>query len=279
MALAAFTVTDDDGTGTTGTAGTNAWLQSLLDLIDARWSELTVTSTGTQDNLSITSGGVEADVLRCTNASLLTITSIAAPASPAKPGKPLVIFSAGVGQVDINDSSAALGTAANRVITGVSGTISLGGSVGAALLIYDDTTDRWRVLAHTQNASVSYTPTFGGVTLGNGTVSGAYHRIGRIIHWQATLTLGGSSSVAAGPITVTLPVTASSTTSPIATTSGIAIDASGGPAYYAVNAIPNSTTVVSLTNNASALAGLGTTNPFTWVSTDVLVVGGWYIAA
>jgi hypothetical protein len=34
MPLGTFTVTDDDGSGTTGTVANNAWLQSLLDLID-----------------------------------------------------------------------------------------------------------------------------------------------------------------------------------------------------------------------------------------------------
>lgn len=270
---------DSDGEATSGDGVDSTWVTTLLDRIDGRWSELTITLTGTQNNVSITSGGVEADVLRCNNASLLTITGIAAPASPAKPAKRLIVMAVGAGQVDINDSSAALGTAANRVVTGVGTTISLAAGTGAALLEYDDTTDRYRVVAFEQGAAIAYTPTLGSVTLGNGSVAGAYIRRGRLIFWQVVLTLGSTTTIGAGPVTVSLPVTASSTTSPASQTTGTAIDSSAGPAYYAVNAIPNSTSVVSLTSNASPMSGLATGVPFTWANTDVLAAGGWYIPA
>jgi hypothetical protein len=153
MAIARTTDTDDDGTGTTGTIHKYAWLQAVYDVVDARWEENTTTSTGSQNNFDIS----DADVLRCNNASLLTLTGIAAPASPAKPGKRLIIYSVGAGQVDLANQSAS-STAANRIINGVTGTISLAAGYGRAVLVYDDTTDRWRVIAHEQGAYI--TPTF-----------------------------------------------------------------------------------------------------------------------
>jgi hypothetical protein len=155
-------------TRTTWTDGStvinNARLQAIYDALDGRWSEATTTSTGSQNNFSIS----EADVLRCNNASLLTLTGIVAPASPAKPGKRLVILSVGAGQVDIANQNAS-STAANRIINGVTGTISLAAGYGCAILVYDDTTDRWRVVSHDQGAWI--TPTFaaGSYTASGGT--------------------------------------------------------------------------------------------------------------
>lgn len=164
MAITRTTDTDDDGSGTTGTIHNNAWLQAIYAALDARWSEATTTSTGTQNNFSIS----EADVLRCNNASLLTLNGIVAPASPAKPGKRLIIVSVGAGQVDLANENAS-STAANRIINGVTGTISLAAGSGRALLEYDDTTDRWRVIAHEQGAAITATFAAGNFTSSAGT--------------------------------------------------------------------------------------------------------------
>lgn len=168
MSMTRIVDTDDDGTGTTGTIHNNAWLQTINVSIDGRWSELTTTSTGSQNNFSITSGSLEADVLLCNNASALTLTGIVAPASPAKPGKRLVIVSVGAGQVNLSNQSGS-STAANRIVNGVTGTISLAAGVGRATLVYDDTADRWRVIQHEQGAWI--TPTFaaGDFTASGGT--------------------------------------------------------------------------------------------------------------
>ncbi len=159
MALAAFTVTDDDGSGTTGTAGTNAWLQTLLDLIDGRWSALTTTSTGSQHNLSITSSGIEADVLFCNNASDLTLTGIAAPASPAKPGKCLVVIAGGAGNVFLthNSGSSSVGNKLINFVT--SGLTPLAAGKGRAVYRYDAAVNSaWVLIHHEQGACI--TPTF-----------------------------------------------------------------------------------------------------------------------
>src|SRR5438094_9666164 len=99
MSLTRRTWTDDDGTGTIGTVLANAELQRLYDDIDARWSRVSISSTGSQNNLNIS----EADFVLLTNASDLTITGLVAPTTPAKPGKLPVFKSLGAGNVYFKD--------------------------------------------------------------------------------------------------------------------------------------------------------------------------------
>ncbi len=112
-------------------------------------SEGTTTSTGNQDNVDFS--GV--DSLRCNNASLLTLRGLLA----GVPGQRLTIVSVGAGQVDIANEDAN-STAANRVINGVTGTISLAPGSGRLDLQYDGTTQRWRAINHEQGAWI--TPAF-----------------------------------------------------------------------------------------------------------------------
>lgn len=169
MAITKRTWTDDSGGGTDGTILNNAELQNLYSDIDARWSRATISSTGTQNNLSYS----EADVLHCTNASALILTGIAAPASPAKAGKRLLVVAAGAGTVAFSHQNAS-STAANRLIMPVTtanvvlsgGTTAIAG--GAMALEYDDVNARWRYLWHDQGAWI--TPTF---AAGDFTANGA----------------------------------------------------------------------------------------------------------
>lgn len=67
------------------------------------------------------------------------------------------------------------------------------------------------------NVVNSYTPTFKGggvaVTLGNGSVSGKWTRVGNRIHFDAKLVVGTTTVIPAGAITVTLPEAASASIS------------------------------------------------------------------
>lgn len=199
------TLTDDDGTGTTGSILNAADRSGLYDDIDGRWSRVTISLTGSNNNVSVS----EADVVYLSNASLLTITGIVAPASPAKPGKPLWLVAAGAGQVDFVNASGS-STAANRLLNfATSGNTSLApGSAsvqgGAACYVYDDVNSRWRLVFHEQGALI--TPTFAaGTYTGNGAMtwtltagdvtSQKYRLSGRTVtaSWSlATTTVGGT---------------------------------------------------------------------------------------
>ncbi|CAB4192548.1 hypothetical protein UFOVP1236_45 [uncultured Caudovirales phage] len=99
----------------------------------------TITTTGTQTALTLPVGRGDL-VIFANNATLLTIQGVTA----AYDGQRLTIFSKGAGQVDINNEHASA-SAANRIITGSSGTISLPAGSGRASMIYDVTTTRWRL--------------------------------------------------------------------------------------------------------------------------------------
>lgn len=157
----------------------------------------TITSTGAQSGIAISG----ASVLRCNNASDLTIHGIAAGVD----GQRLTITSVGAGNVFLAHQSATDSTAANRLINAVtSGPTPLAAGIGKATLVYDGTTQRWRLTSHEQGDWI--TPAFsasdyvgGGsmtVTVGSGDVTvNKYFIIGRVYYWTVqidTFTTGGT---------------------------------------------------------------------------------------
>jgi hypothetical protein len=140
---------DDDGSNTVGTL----WIKDkvktvVLDPIDAALATVqTTTSTGTVNNFALTAA---CTFLRCNNATLLTLTGLTA----GTDGQRLTIRSVGAGQVDLADQAAG-STAANRIVNGVTGTISLAPGSGRVTLEYDATTARWIVVTHTQGAWIA----------------------------------------------------------------------------------------------------------------------------
>ena len=160
---------------------------------------VTITLTGNQTGISAAS----APVLRCENSSLLTIHGLGAGYS----GQRLIVVSVGSGQVDIANESSTEAIQANRILNGVTGTISLSAGVGRMLLEYDATTARWRVIDHEQGAWI--TPAFsGGDYFGDGAmtwtvdsvdvVTMAYLLRGRTITVNVLLgpsTVGGTPSL------------------------------------------------------------------------------------
>lgn len=148
-------IVDDDGSLTTGTIWNNAYKQEEYDQIDDALHALdaaiaavptggspvvqTTTSTGTQNDFALTAG---CTLLRCNNATLLTLTGFAAGAD----GQRVQIVSVGAGQVNVTDQAAG-STAANRVITGNSATHAYEAGKGTLAIEYDVTTARWRIVS------------------------------------------------------------------------------------------------------------------------------------
>lgn len=157
MSITRTAWTDDDGTGTTGTVINNSEKTTLYDQIDGRWSEATTTSTGNQDDFAYS----EADVIRANNASTVTFRGLLAPASPTKPGKPLTIYSLGAGTVVLNNQDTN-SSAANRIITGTGAAVTLTAGTGWAVVVYDSSTARWRLLGSSAS---------GGGTVGTSTIT------------------------------------------------------------------------------------------------------------
>lgn len=194
MAITRTAIVDDDGTLTTGTIINNAWKSELYDQIDATTGAViqTTTSTGTQNNFALTTG---AGVLRCNNATLLTITGLSA----GYDGQRLVILSVGAGQVDLSHQAAG-STATNRLINFATvGVTSLAAGVGTAILSYDTTTGRWRLVHHEQGAWIAFTPVLGGSGGTSGqtytTQSGAYVLRGRTLTFSAYVLLSAKGTI------------------------------------------------------------------------------------
>ena len=148
---------------------------------------------------------------------------------------------------------------------------------GAALTESDINT----YLSHTGSAWNSYTPSLSGVTLGNGTLVGDYWRAGRFTGFKVKLTFGTTTSVS-GAMVVGLPVAYADGTD-AETFSALMYDAStvtrirGGvtattTTTVTVNALLSSGTYVSDTATSSTV-------PFTWTTSDILIVSGIYEAA
>jgi hypothetical protein len=160
-------------------------------------AEGTTDATGNQDDFDFGNAGV----LRCDNATLVTFRGLAA----GRAGQRLTIFSVGAGQVDFSNEDAN-SAAQNRILNGVSGTISLSPGSGQIELEYDGTSARWRVVTHEQGAWIA--PPFAATdftangsmtwTVDAGDVRGfAYHLRGRtlsIVFEVLNTSLGGTPS-------------------------------------------------------------------------------------
>ena len=129
-------------------------------------------------------------------------------------------------------------------------------------------------------AWVTYAPTLSSGWLnGNGTYDAKYCKIGKIVHWRVTFTLGSTTTKGAGMV-MSLPVTAAATNS--------AVSAQGflvtGSTRYIASVLFNNTTTVNIgTSVASATYTtwntMTATTPFTWATGDIVILAGTYEAA
>jgi hypothetical protein len=129
-------------------------------------------------------------------------------------------------------------------------------------------------------AWTSYTPTFSGFTLGNGTISFAYAQIGKTVHLRGAITFG-STSTYSGTFSFTAPVNNFSTGgSPIV---GNAYFADTGTQTYLgyVRASGASAFVWNVINASGTYAfpaSVTNTVPHTWANTDAIVLQATYQA-
>lgn len=135
----------------------------------------------------------------------------------------------------------------------------------------------------------AYTPTFGNTTVGNGAVSGGFVRVGRTIHFRARL-LWGSTTAFTGTVDFTLPVNAATNLAAglnnvAYQTSAWLLDSSARHFIgLAILGVDNGNTADAskgkVVHTESGNVGtVDATNPFTWATGDILLVGGSYEAA
>lgn len=124
----------------------------------------------------------------------------------------------------------------------------------------------------------AYTPTWGATgsapALGNGTLTGRYVQIGKLVVATLSWTAGSTTTYGTGTWTFTFPVTAASVSG-----GGTAQGNDVGTALYSLLCVPYTTTTFTLQSSASPAAGVGPTVPFTWGSTDTITALVTYEAA
>jgi hypothetical protein len=130
-----------------------------------------------------------------------------------------------------------------------------------------------------------YTPTWTNSgtanTLGNGTVAGAYRKIGQQVFYRITLTWGSTTSSGSGYWFLSTPVTAEGTFMFAAGCDGTAVDISSGNSYPISCRTGNSALIVPdyFLNSPVQQAVVTATVPFTWATGDILYVQGWFVEA
>ena len=128
-------------------------------------------------------------------------------------------------------------------------------------------------------AWTAYTPTLSNWTLGNGTVSGSYCQIGKVVHFRLTMIVGSTTAIGSSP-TFTVPVNMASTSA--WNVRGYIRDISLGAAgCYELASRPASTTAIGgfYTGTNGQQLSFNSTTPFTWDSGDAVQLAGTYEAA
>lgn len=130
-------------------------------------------------------------------------------------------------------------------------------------------------------AAVTYVPTWSNVggtghTLGNGSISGAYWRMGQFVMFRVQLGWGSTTASGTGGWSLSIPATSDAFQFG-AGVIGLAFDSSSG-LIYPITAINVSTSALQVVSDVSPVISVSATVPFTWANGDVLSILGWYIA-
>jgi hypothetical protein len=116
---------------------------------------------------------------------------------------------------------------------------------------------------------ITFTPTFSNFTLGNGTVSFAYSKIGKTVHVRYSLTLGSTSSMGTGP-SFALPFNNGGMPS----TNYVSNILDSGTAFFiGITRISSNTVEFALMRSDTLypqLLGITSTVPFTWTTNDLI---------
>lgn len=124
-------------------------------------------------------------------------------------------------------------------------------------------------------AWADYTPSNANITVGNGTQVARWCRVGPLVFFKYTLTWGSTTSFG-GTVQIGLPVAQSTTT--LATVGfGWAFDNSTAANTRQLNLLRSGSQAVQ--PNADGGTAINATVPFTWATSDVLSVEGFFEAA
>jgi len=125
-----------------------------------------------------------------------------------------------------------------------------------------------------------FTPTFSGITVGNGTLTGRYCQINKFVAWQFVLLCGSTTSI--GATRVTYPVEAAEVYSSGNGGQVMFEDASSFDYCGTLFRYSSTEANIYLLDASSTYARLGSisaTTPFTWTTGDRIIVQDFYEAA
>lgn len=130
-----------------------------------------------------------------------------------------------------------------------------------------------------KTAGIDFTPTWSTSgtqpVLGNGTLTGKYVRLGKLILYTISLTAGSSTTFGTGRFEFLLPVTAGFTLgAAVAIMQDISVPVITTGAGFMI-----STTEFSVTYTGDTAPGITFNTPFTWAVNDTLQVTGLYFAS
>jgi len=159
-------------------------------------------------------------------------------------------------------------------------TLRTTGELVTAAIWNTDIVDNLNYLKTNASLEGTWTPTLTNITLGNGSVTARYVKVGKLVFFTIVLTWGTTTS-ASGTFTFTTPFTAAIGGGMPAAT-GYALDA-GSASYPVIGELNDTTHVRALCINASGTYAtrdfVNATAPFTWGSTDELRLEGVFEAA
>lgn len=124
----------------------------------------------------------------------------------------------------------------------------------------------------------SYAPTNSNLTTGNGTLSGAFFRMGQTVHYRVVFVFGGTSAVT-GQIEFGLPTAMELTATAMPIGYGTIFDSSTGDRYMIVLVQGASNVLAQAWNVASPLTATNATVPITFATSDQIIITGTYKAA
>jgi hypothetical protein len=147
--------------------------------------------------------------------------------------------------------------------------------------VWDGTGWREEYLASVGPAWKTYTPTWTASTtnptIGNGTITGHYLQIGKIVWFRANVQTGSTTTYGSGTYSISIPVT-SATANPNNTGHVRLSDSSAGQGYAGMGSIGASAMTLTV-QGATNLDNVTPTGPFTFANGDELRVWGFYEAA
>lgn len=125
-------------------------------------------------------------------------------------------------------------------------------------------------------APASYAPTWSG-TIGDGTITGKYFQVGKLVRVEVVLTWGTTTSCGAGTTqTFTLPVTAAAAGRQCG--AAILVDATTA-VFTALGTLATTGTVSFYNCDGSQSGNLVGNTPFVWTTNDSFSFSGEYFAA